>query len=184
MNSEEYIVLKRLRDGDPEALDILYLHYAPKVCNFTFHLLRDRTEAEDITHDIFLRIWERRADAGNILSFKNYLFRMTRNAIFNTLKKRQVAVKYRMLTERGAQEAHASETDERISTEDLLEMINLVIQNMPERRRQIFCMSRYDNMSYNDIAEKLAISPKTVQYHISGALAELRKFLCVLFAIL
>ena len=48
---------------------------------------------------------------------------------------------------------------------------------MPEQRRRVFCMSRYENMSYNDIAEALNISPKTVQYHISGALAELRKLL-------
>lgn len=69
------------------------------------------------------------------------------------------------------------ETENRVSTDDLLEMIDVAVRNMPEQRRRVFCMSRYENMSYNDIAEALNISPKTVQYHISGALAELRKLL-------
>lgn len=179
MNSEEYILLKRLRDSDPEALDLLYLHYAPKVRDFAFRLLGDPTEAEDITHDIFLKIWEQRATVGNILSFKSYLFRMTRNAVFNVFKRRQVRTRYRTQTATESQGEGIADTrtDEPVSTEELLEMIQLVIKNMPEQRRRVFCMSRYENMSYNDIAQQLDISPRTVQYHISGALSELRKLL-------
>ena len=170
MDCDEHIILKKLRDGDSEALDILYLRYASKVRDFAFRLLKDRTDAEDVTHDIFLKIWEQRRGLGNILSFRGYLFRMTRNAVFNAYKHRQV--------EAGAAESPAApQTDDRVSTADLLEMIDLAVRNMPEQRRRVFCMSRYENMSYNDIAEALNISPKTVQYHISGALAELRKLL-------
>lgn len=182
MNSEEYIVLKRLRDGDTEALDVLYLHYAPKVRDFAFRMLKDRTEAEDITHDIFLRVWEQRSSVGNVLSFKSYLFRMTRNAIFNAFKHRQVRTRYEtQMAADGPQAGPApSETDERITTADLLEMIDLLVRNMPEQRRRVFCMSRYEKLTYNEIAQKLDISPKTVQYHISEALAELRKLFSVL----
>ena len=58
MDCDEHIILKKLRDGDSEALDILYLRYASKVRDFAFRLLKDRTDAEDVTHDIFLKIWE------------------------------------------------------------------------------------------------------------------------------
>lgn len=54
MNSDEHILLRKLREGDTEALDILYLRYAAKVRDFAFRLLGDSVEAEDITHDIFL----------------------------------------------------------------------------------------------------------------------------------
>lgn len=176
MDCEEHIILKKLREGDSEALDILYLRYASKVRDFAFRLLRDRTGAEDITHDIFLKVWEQRRSMGSVLSFKGYLFRMTRNAIFNAFKHRQV--EYRYQAQAGAAERpEAPATDERVSTDDLLAMIDLAVSNMPEQRRRVFRMSRYENMSYNDIAEALDISPKTVQYHISGALAELRKLL-------
>ena len=168
MNSDEHILLRKLREGDTEALDILYLRYAAKVRDFAFRLLGDSVEAEDITHDIFLKVWEQRKTLGNVVSFRGYLFRMTRNAIFNAFKHRQVESKY---------QARAADTDDRVSTNDLMEMIDLAVSNMPEQRRKVFCMSRYEDMSYNDIAEALHISPKTVQYHISGALAELRKLL-------
>lgn len=176
MDCDEHIILKKLRDGDSEALDILYLRYASKVRDFAFRLLKDRTDAEDVTRDIFLKIWEQRRGLGAVLSFRGYLFRMTRNAIFNAYKHRQVESKYQ--AETGAAESPAApQADESVSTDDLLEMIDLAVRNMPEQRRRVFCMSRYENMSYNDIAEALNISPKTVQYHISGALAELRKLL-------
>ena len=168
MNSDEHILLRKLREGDTEALDILYLRYAAKVRDFAFRLLGDSVEAEDITHDIFLKVWEQRKTVGNVVSFRGYLFRMTRNAIFNAFKHRQVESKY---------QARAAEDGTEVSTNDLMEMIDLAVSNMPEQRRKVFCMSRYEDMSYNDIAEALHISPKTVQYHISGALAELRKLL-------
>ncbi|WP_295935416.1 RNA polymerase sigma-70 factor [uncultured Alistipes sp.] len=176
MNCEEYIVLRKLREGDTEALDVLYLLYAAKVRDFAFRLLCNRAEAEDITHDIFLKVWEERKSVGNVLSFKSYLFRMTRNAIFNAYKHRQVESKYQAHAV-AAEKPTAPGADERVTTEDMLEMIALAVENMPEQRRKVFCMSRYENMSYSDIAEALNISPKTVQYHISGALAELRKLL-------
>ena len=94
MDCDEHIILKKLRDGDSEALDILYLRYASKVRDFAFRLLKDRTDAEDVTHDIFLKIWEQRRGLGAVLSFRRYLFRMTRNAIFNAYKHRQVESKY------------------------------------------------------------------------------------------
>ena len=156
MDCDEHIILKKLRDGDSEALDILYLRYASKVRDFAFRLLKDRTDAEDVTHDIFLKIWEQRRGLGNILSFRGYLFRMTRNAVFNAYKHRQVEYKYQ--AEAGAAESPAApQTDDRVSTADLLEMIDLAVRNMPEQRRRVFCMSRYENMSYNDIAEALNI---------------------------
>ena len=179
MDSEENIILRKLCEGDSEALDLLYLRYASKVRDFAFRLLNDRTDAEDITHDVFLKIWEQRRSVGTVLSFRGYLFRMTRNAIFNVFKRRQVRYKYQAEAASGDMPV-VPETDERVSTDELLEMIDLAIRNMPEQRRRVFCMSRYENMSYNDIAEALNISPKTVQYHISGALAELRKLLSAL----
>ena len=94
MNSDEHILLRKLREGDTEALDILYLRYAAKVRDFAFRLLGDSVEAEDITHDIFLKVWEQRKTLGNVVSFRGYLFRMTRNAIFNAFKHRQVESKY------------------------------------------------------------------------------------------
>lgn len=177
MNCEEHILLRKLQDGDSEALDILYLRYASKVRDFALRLLKDQTDAEDITHDVFLRIWEYRKQLGSVCSFKGYLFRMTRNAIFNVMKRRQMRYRYQKTTEAGAIDSVKAESADVVSTDELLEMIELAVHNMPEQRRKVFYMSRYENMTYEEIARSLNISPRTVQYHISNALAELRKLL-------
>lgn len=174
MTDEEYILLRKLREGDTGALDVLYLLYAPKVKDFALRFLKNATDAEDVTHDIFLRVWEERELVGRALSIRAYLFRMTRNAIFNTFRRRQLLYRY---TQAATSGKLLQDLDERVTTDDLLKLIDLAIENLPEQRRRIFKMSRYEHMSYNDIAEALNISPKTVQYHISGALAELRKLL-------
>lgn len=177
MNCEEHILLRKLQNGDSEALDILYLRYASKVRDFALRLLKDQTDAEDITHDVFLRIWECRGRLGEVCSFKGYLFRMTRNAIFNMIKRRQIRYKFRKTTELDVDRPAEVESDAVVSTDELLGMIELTVRNMPEQRRRVFYMSRYENMSYEEIAKTLNISSKTVQYHISNALAELRKLL-------
>lgn len=180
MNFEEHIILRKLSEGDSEALDLLYLRYASKVRDFAFHLLKNKTDAEDITHDIFLKIWEQRRSMKDIQSFRGYLFRMTRNAIFNVFKHRQICYKYQEGLEGSREESDGSRTDEQVSTQELLRILELAVRNMPEQRRKVFYMSRYENQSYDDIARALNISPRTVQYHISSALAELRKILSTL----
>lgn len=177
MDSEEYIILRKLQNGDSGALNILYLRYASKVRDFALRLLKDQTDAEDITHDIFLRIWDHRRNLEDVCSFKGYLFRMTRNAIFNVMKRRQMQYKYLKTTESRIEERAKVEPSDAVSTDELLEMIDLAVHNMPEQRRKVFYMSRHENMSYDEIAKTLNISPRTVQYHISNALAELRKLL-------
>lgn len=176
MDCDEHIILKKLRDGDSEALDILYLRYASKVRDFAFRLLKDRTDAEDVTHDIFLKIWEQRRGLGAVLSFRQLSVPHDAASHLQCLQAPAGRVQISG-GNRSCGESRRAQADESVSTDDLLEMIDLAVRNMPEQRRRVFCMSRYENMSYNDIAEALNISPKTVQYHISGALAELRKLL-------
>lgn len=174
MDNDETILLDRLRDSDTGALDVLYLLYASKVRDFAMRFLGNSTDAEDITHDIFLKLWERRSEADKIRSLKAYLFHMTRNAILNQFKRNNVHDRFLAA---GNFDTADEYTVQKVSTDDLLCMVELAIDNMPEQRRKVFRMSRYENMSYSEISQALDISPKTVQYHISSALAELRKLL-------
>lgn len=167
-------LIKRMQQGDTGALGILYMRYAPSVSRFAYRFIRVREDIDDITHNIFCSLWENRASLKNPDSLKAYLFMMTRNAIFKAYKHDRVVSEYEaeVLTE----DATDSKDAERIVTaKDLLEMIELRIADMPEIQREVFRMSRYDHLTYAEIAEKLGVSPKTVQYYISQALAELRK---------
>ncbi len=175
----EHITIQRLSEGDAEALDVLYMRYASKVRMFAMQMLRNTTDAEDITHDVFLKIWEQRKNLVKVVSLNGYMFRMTRNAIINLLKRRQVIGKH---TVDGYDFAAGGGMDyeNQVTTEELLRMVELEIAKMPEQRRKVFLMSRYENKTYNEIAKELDISPKTVQYHISNALSDIRKIINVI----
>ena len=89
MNSDEHILLRKLREGDTEALDILYLRYAAKVRDFAFRLLGDSVEAEDITHDIFLKVWEQQRPGAIGVSSRGYLCGMQRTSSSSASKPRR-----------------------------------------------------------------------------------------------
>ena len=177
--NDEQVLLNGLYHGDIGALETLYVRYAPKVQDFAIRFLKDETQAEDITQDVFLQVWENRALMSQVLSFRAYLFRMTRNAIFKQFKRSRMHLQYIRQAETRLPES-SSDPGKRITAEDLLEMIELAIENLPEQCRKVFKMSRFEHMSYNEIAQALGISPHTVQFHISEALTRLRKLLPVL----
>ena len=180
MESDKQI-LEKLSRGDISAFDSLYIKYNHKVRSFALQLTKSQQEAEDITHNVFLKIWNDRAKVDQIASFKSYLFVMTKNAIFNLFRRS----KHTLLDDIDIKEHVNNENiEECVSTKDLEMIIAITIDNMPTQRREIFKMSRYDKLSYEEIAERLKISKKTVQYHISNALSELKKLITLFFFIL
>ena len=167
-------LIKRMQQGDTGALGILYMRYAPSVGRFAYRFIRVREDIDDITHNIFCSLWENRQSLKNPESLKSYLFMMTRNAIFKAYKHDRIVSEYESAA-LGEDSADLRDAERIITAKDLLELIELRVAEMPELQREAFRMSRYDHLTYAEIAEKLGISQKTVQYYISQALAELRK---------
>lgn len=91
---EEQLLLDKLGRGDVDALDTLYVRYAPKVYDFSLRFLKNEAEAEDVTQDIFLQVWDNRSLMGQVVSIRAYLFRMTRNTIFNRFKRSKMHLQY------------------------------------------------------------------------------------------
>jgi RNA polymerase sigma-70 factor (ECF subfamily) len=99
---------------------------------------------------------------------------MTRNVVYNKLKHNKVHDRYVGIESKGDPQ---HEIEERIMTKDLLDHINEEIDTLTEQQRIIYELNRNEDMTYKEIADKLGISPKTVQYHISNVLAKLKKLL-------
>lgn len=172
-------LLKRMRDGDTAALGMLYVRYAPSVSDFAARFMGKNDEISDVTHNIFCTLWDNRQSISNIDSLKAYLFRMTRNAIFQAYRHRQVVNEYQSDFLKTNDDT-TPDLEAVITTADLLEMINLRIEQMPEIQRRIFRMSRYEKKTYAEIAQETGLSAKSVQRYISLALAELRKLVEVM----
>jgi len=169
--SEDKILLERLRASDMDALCSLYMRYASRVRFLAFKLLKDEDGAEDVTHDVFLRLWQTREALPDIDSIPSWLFRMTRNEVFNIIKHRKAGRRYMEFSLRFTPAAE----EERVTTDDLLSVINHEIGALPEKQRAAYELSREGGKTYREISSELGISERTVQYHISRVLERIRR---------
>ena len=167
---KEKELLTALSKGNQSAFDSLYLFYAPKVREFVFRLLKNPGEAEDVTQNIFLRVWEKRRELGGTRSLRSYLYTMARNAVFDIFSHSIVEDKY----------MRDAPLSEKIETEELALLIAVAVDRMPEQRRRVFSLSRYEELSNKEIAERLNLSVKTVDRHMTAALSQLRRLLTLL----
>jgi RNA polymerase sigma-70 factor (ECF subfamily) len=168
-------IIKRLSDGDQSAFRIVFEHYYPRVSEFVRRIVKSESLAEDITQDIFVKIWERREIFGvEVSSFSKYIYVMSRNAAINALRHSD---RITPLAEDAIFSAdnHSIEEDYYAREKELI--IRLTVCRMPEQRRKIFEMSRYMGMDNQTIAHTLNISKKTVENHLTLALKTLRSVL-------
>lgn len=169
-------ILERLSDEKHArtAFNELYTMFAPMVREFAVCLLKSETEADDITHDIFLKIWTKRKQSKDIYNFQSYLFMMVKNAVLNRFQHMKVDRKckeyFTIMSDVFSEDLH-----DKMSHDELLLLLEIAIENLPPKRKEIFKMSRIEGLSYRAIAEKLGISQKTVENQISSALTALRK---------
>lgn len=159
--------------------------YFPKVKNYARMLLKSEVDAEDVSQDIFCKLWvQPEIWLDNEKELDNYLFIMTRNTILNIFKHQQIEQEYQenYLEKAVIHELMESEyTLNNIYYEEMQLVIRLTLEKMPERRRMIFELSRFKELSYKEIAEKLNISIRTVEHQVYLALIELKKMLLFLF---
>lgn len=175
MMNERRLILG-LKKGDHDSYEALFDLYYAKFVNFADSIIKDRTVAKDIVQESFIRIWINRDKLNENQSLENYIYVIVKRLVLNHL--RDIKPAYNLDSERvcaiqsntwGGQEDHiviANETRGRIRN---------VVEHMPHQRRTVFVMSREQGMSNKEIAETLQISVKTVERHITMALAELRE---------
>ena len=173
-NTTESVYLEKLAKGSQTALRYFYERYAGRIVAFANSLLGCREDAEDVAHTVFVNLWEQRAAATQIKSVDAYLYRMTRNATTDILRRRVRERLYLSRSNEGEETATTESIEAEIETDiRLLEAIN----DLPEPQRTILRLRHFEGLSYQQIAERYNISPHTVHYHISKALANLRNSL-------
>lgn len=178
MIQDENILLRQLGEGNREAFATLYRTYAPKCAEWVQLILKDDSAAEDITHDIFIKVWQKRERVSRVASFSSYVFSMTRNAVLDHLEHRNTVRRFFRHVTATATEGRLA-VDEKVSVDELYMIILNTVAAMPERRREIFTLSRFKGFSNPEIAQHFGLSVRTVETQISLALADLRTALAV-----
>lgn len=165
---------EKIKNGDEKAFRNLFDAYYSSLCNYAFHLLNDTDMAEEVVQGLFVKIWERRATLSIESSLRNYLVRSVKNQCANLIahhKIRQLhADKIRETLPNGEDPADAFMLDA-----EMAGRIEKVINSLPEKRREIFRLSREEGLTYLQIAKQLGISVKTVENQMGLALKSLRE---------
>lgn len=163
--------LSLLQRGDEKAFETIFWKYNPRVFNFISSLLYDKTLAEDLTQNVFLKIWERHNDIQPEEGFEAYLFTIARNMVYKETEKRLISERFLDSIKQTDADRHV-ELD--IDTESLKEYIDELVEQLPPSRKKIYEMSRKQHLSNKEIAIQLSISEKTVETQIYRALHYLR----------
>lgn len=172
MKQDKYLLIK-LRDGDEKAFESLFWEYNEHIYNFVFSIFHDASISEDITQNVFLKIWDKREVIDVDLNFESYIFTIARNFAYKEIELRLVSQK---LSDDIAGQLIGDDIfmEERIDAETLCEYIHNLVEELPEARRRIFQLSRYEHLSNKEIAIRLSISEKTVETQITRALRFLK----------
>ena len=176
MEENELILL--LKQSNQEAFTTLYKKYWKQVYNFSRLYLTSQSVAEEVVQEVFIKVWESRDFMREGDNFKGLLFIITRNLIFNMHRKNLNEDFYRMTVLSAMESSY--DIEEEIDAKNLSEYIDLLIADLPPRRREIFNLSRKENKSYKEISQLLGVSEKTVENQIGEALKFLRKNLILL----
>lgn len=150
---------------------------------YSMKYIYDLDDAKNIVHEVFLAVWEKFESLPEGTNYKSYLYTSVKNKSLNFIRDKKKHVILEEAEDQGPVEENLT-----LETAELEKEVEIALQLLPEKCRQVFEMNRQDGLKYAEIAEKLNISIKTVEAQMSKALAimreHLRDFLVVLFFLL
>jgi len=164
-----------MKAGEMTGFDRLYRKYNAKIFNFAYGILKSRTDAEEIVQDVFIKVWEQRDIIRVDNSFSSFIYTITYNASISILRKRVRETEFLNYLK----SIQHFETKDKISADiefaELKEKTRHLIDQLPGRQKEVYLLSREEELTYREIAVKLQISENTVENHMVKALRFLRK---------
>lgn len=158
-----------LRTGSELAFAQIYDSYWEQCLDFALRILQEKDEAQDAVQEVFLDIWRNRENL-DIDNLSAYILKATKNKVLMRLRKQKLTQTHlnsiRQITSENT-------TEEMVMAQELNLHINASVDKLPEKCRHVFKLSRFENLSNREVAQKLNLSENTVENHISHALKRL-----------
>lgn len=173
--SEQILQLGKV---DKYSFKVIFNNFYQPLCHLSQHYLEDEDEAKGVVQEAFVKLWEVRNELNPGSNLRNFLFTLVKNNCLNILNRRRILLKHhekiRWMEMHYQYESLSRLGDNYMEFNELKEKIDLAIQNLPEHCRVVFEMSRFEDLKNREIAEKLGVTQKTVEAHLTKALKILR----------
>jgi RNA polymerase sigma-70 factor (family 1) len=179
---------ERVRAGDAAAFEALFHRYYGRLHAFARGYVKSPEVAEDLATDVFVRVWERRAEWELRAGPRAYLYAAVRNEALAWLRRQRMLDRAHADAlrddRRPGMGAAPAPGDAQVEARELTEAIDRAVAALPERTREAFVLHRRHGLSYAEIAAAMDISPRTVEVHIGRAFKALRTHLSTLLSLL
>ncbi len=169
-------LVKRLRNGEKEAFENIYLIYHKQVLGLAIRYLKDHQLAEDAVQDVFSKLWLNRHKLDSEKSIKAFLFTVLKNHVLNMIKMRKRQI-LRQFEYAEVNKKESKSADQEIIFEDAEVILSEGLNKLPEKKKVVFKMKTFDGYSNNEIADQLGISVHTVKSQFYKANKFIKKFL-------
>ena len=178
----DHELLRLVKSSDEEFLGVLFRLYYSRLCTYAATFVKVHDIAEEIVQETFIKLWENREDIRIEYSFKSYIFRSVHNNCINYLKKTEVLHRQSELMASEiiyhnniALRNFNPEIIDQLISEELEARLNTALNDLPPQARKIFILSRFEQLSYSEIADSLEISVNTVKTQMKRTLSKLRE---------
>lgn len=174
MDIDEKNLIRRIKQDDEKAFNILFYQHHAKVYNLGRSFLPHKEDAEEIVQIVFIALWENRFQIDENQSLTGYILTIARHWIYNSIKKSIYRQGY---LEHLQQQNKSFEfvTEDEVLYNELNALVDKLTMDLPPKRSEIFRLSRNEGLSYREIAVRLSISESTVNTQLTKALAYIRK---------
>jgi RNA polymerase sigma-70 factor (ECF subfamily) len=166
-------LIRRLKNEDKSAVDELFNYYYPRLYHFSKSILKIENEIDDILQEVFVKIWLNRHKIGNADTFNSWVFTITKNEVLNLIRNniRDNTFKDALFLHSVGEEY---QTQNPMEYDEIKSSIDKIVAALPEKRQQVFILSRTEGLSNKEIAQQLNISEKTVEDHITHAIRQIK----------
>lgn len=166
-------ILTAIGQGNERIFEQVFRKYYAGLCSYGRSMLRDADEAEEIVQNVFVGIWEKRESIEITQSLKSYLYRAVHNHCLNRIKHQKVRDEHQQYALYYQETSHEL-VSQTLEKNELEQQLSKAIEKLPEQCRIIFKMSRFEELKYQEIADKMGLSIKTIENQIGKALKVLR----------
>jgi len=170
-------LLTLISDGDQEAFAVIYTKYLNNIYRYIFSICYTKEMSEEIVQDLFVKVWENRAQLIHVTSFKAYLYRSAKNLLLNHVQRSKIQSKVFNVIEVEKQKETNTLTDSDLLFNEYYRIAQKAIDLLPEKRKQIFRLRLNDELSLDEIAVKLSISKNVVKKQLYSGISFVRKYL-------